>query len=384
MPRVLFLGGSHQQLAPILYAKAMGYHTIVCDYTPENPAIGLADEWHSASTTDIEAILKVSRDSKIDGIVAYASDPAAYTAALVAEKLGLPGNPPASVEILSKKDLYRNFLYKNGFNTPGVLFGDSPNLEYPVVIKPTDSSGSRGITVLRNQVGFTDAVKRANVFSRSGDIIIEKYIERDGYQIAGDGFLVDGKLVRACFANEHFDPDGGIVPIGESFPYIGNMETQSKVRSEIQRLIDALGMKNGALNFDIVISNDKIYLMEIGPRNGGCLIPEVIKYSTGVDMISATVECAIGNRIIFPKSERRGFYSSYMIHSQYPGKFKSLDTDDSINIVEANLWVNAGDEIKSYENSSCTLGTMILKFDNQLEMLERMNRMRDYVRAVVE
>ena len=110
MKKILFLGGSPFQLPPIQYAKQQGHYIITCDYLPANPGHLLADEYHNISTTDKDAIFALAANKNIDGIVAFASDPAAPVAAYVAEKLNLFGNPYESVEILSRKDKYRNFL----------------------------------------------------------------------------------------------------------------------------------------------------------------------------------------------------------------------------------------------------------------------------------
>lgn len=378
MPKILFLGGSQHQLSPICYAKERGYQTIVCDYTPECAANAVADEVYPISTTDMDAVLALAEEKKIDGIVAYASDPAAPTAAWVAANMGLPGNPYQSVAILTNKDLYRQFLKDNGFNTPET-YSNCDFLNLPVVVKPVDSSGSKGVRILHDLATFPEALKYSESFSRSGKVIVEEFIKREGRQIAGDGFVVDGKLEFTCFANEHFDPDDGIVPVGESFPYLGNVDP----RPEIQRLIDLLGIRNGALNFDIISSDGKIYLMEVGPRNGGCLIPEVTKHHCGVDMIAATVESALGNKVVFPEPANNGFYASYMIHSSRRGIFKLLEIDPSIQIVEANFWTNGGDLVKSYQDSSCTLGNMIVKFDSAEDMIYKMDRMRNFVRVSV-
>ena len=118
MKRILMLGGAMQQIPIIRQAKEMGLYVITCDYLPSNPGHTLADEYHNVSTTDLEGVLRLAEGLEIDGIVAYASDPAAPTAAYVAEKLGLPGNPYESVKLCTEKDLFRAFLKEHGFNCP--------------------------------------------------------------------------------------------------------------------------------------------------------------------------------------------------------------------------------------------------------------------------
>ena len=113
------LGGSMQQIPIIKKAKEQGIYVITCDYAPENPGHKFADEYHNVSTTDLDGVLELAKGLDIDGIVAYASDPAAPTAAYVAEQMGLPNvGPYKSVCILQNKGLFREFLTKNGFTVP--------------------------------------------------------------------------------------------------------------------------------------------------------------------------------------------------------------------------------------------------------------------------
>ena len=118
MKKILLLGGSAQQVVAIETAKRLGYYTVLCDYLDDNPGQYVADKFYLTSTTDKEAVLKVAMDEEVDGVLAYASDPAAPTAAYVAEKMSLPGNPYESVDILCNKDKFRKFLEENNFCTP--------------------------------------------------------------------------------------------------------------------------------------------------------------------------------------------------------------------------------------------------------------------------
>ena len=168
MEKILLLGGSAQQVVAIETAKRLGYYTILCDFLDDNPGQYVADKFYLESTTDKEKILEIAIEEQIDGILAYASDPAAPTAAYVAEKLGLPGNPYKSVDILCNKDKFRKFLSENGFCTPKAKGYsdiqealDDLNKSYfrlPVIIKPVDSSGSKGATVIRTLDNLNEAI----------------------------------------------------------------------------------------------------------------------------------------------------------------------------------------------------------------------------------
>ena len=228
MKKILLLGGSAQQIIAIETAKKLGYYTVLCDYLIDNPGQYVADKFYLVSTTDKDAILEVAKKEKINGILAYASDPAAPTAAYVAEKLKLFGNPYDSVEVLCNKDKFRKFLSENGFNAPQAcsytcwkeVLADKEIIRYPSIIKPVDSSGSKGATVLQSENGLEQAVKFALSFSRCDRIIIEDFIEKKHpYLIGGDVFIVDGKIVLWGLLNCHRDPNvNPLVPVGKSYP----------------------------------------------------------------------------------------------------------------------------------------------------------------------
>lgn len=399
MKRLLMLGGSHFQVPAIKKAREMGYYVITCDYLPENPGHKFSHEYHNVSTTDKEKVLNLAKELKIDGIVCYASDPAATTAAYVAEQLGLPTNPYKSVEILTNKDMFRKFLEENGFNVPRArgyssineAKKDFHNFKMPVMIKPVDSSGSKGVSKIDSIDSLEEKVEYALSFSRAKRFIIEEYIEKYGYQIAGDGFSVNGNLVFRCFANEHFENNSSnpFVPIGESWPYNMPTDIHNKIHYEIQRALSLLNMKTGAYNFDIRIDDkENVYLMEIGPRNGGNLIPQVTKYATGVDMVEFTIKAAMGEDCSdLTMIEPKGFWSCYMIHSEKEGMLKKVEIEESFkenNIVEFEMLYKPGDKVSAFTGSNGTLGTMILKYSSMEEMLEKMDNMSKWVKVIVE
>ena len=377
--KILLLGGSAQQIVAIETAKRLGYYTVLCDFLEDNPGQYHADKFYLVSTTDKDAVLTVAMKENIDGILAYASDPAAPTAAYVAEKMGLPGNPYSSVEILCNKDLFRKFLEKNGFFTPKAKGYASINdaledlknnyYKYPVIVKPVDSSGSKGVSRIDYFEGAEETLGYAMSFSKKQKIIIEEYVEKYGYQIAGDGLSVDGKLVFRYFANDHFNSlcENPFVPISASFPYNMPDDIQNKIHSEIQRLLTALNMKTSTYNFDMRIDNNyNVYLMEVAPRDGGNYIPDVIKYATGVDLVECSVKAAMGEKIELDNVQTNGFYSYFAVHSLKTGTLDKVKIEDFArkHILENHLIKQSGDYISSFTGANSTLGCLIMKFDS--------------------
>ncbi len=399
--KLLLLGGSAQQIVAINTAKRLGYETVLCDYLPDNPGQFFADSFYQVSTTDKEAVLNVARQENVSGILAYASDPAAPTAAYVADKLELPGNPYKSVDILCKKDKFREFLKKNGFFTPNAkgysdvtdalkdLADDFYNL--PVIVKPVDSSGSKGVGLISSIDEAADKIECAISFSRTKKIIIEEYVEKYGYQIAGDGLSIDGKLVFRCFANDHFDHKcrNPFVPVAASFPYNMPEEIHRKVHNEIQRLLSLLDMKTSTYNFDLRIDKDfNVYLMEVAPRDGGNYIPDVIKYATGIDLVEYSVKAAMGDPLhISDIIPQKGFWAYYAVHSYKQGILDhiwiSQDVIDN-HIVENHIIKVPGDQIEEFTGANTTLGILLMKFENMEQMLHMIDHSEEWIDVVIK
>lgn len=385
MKRILMLGAAMQQIPAIKKAKEMGYYVITCDYLPNNPGHQFADESYDVSTTDLEGVLELAKNTHIDGIVAYASDPAAPTAAYVAEKLGLPGNPYDSVQILTQKDLFRTFLKEHGFNTPkacGFTTYDQAeeqinNFQFPVMVKPVDSSGSKGVVKVFSKNGLKVAVSEALSYSRGKRFIVEEFIEKKGYQVSGDGFSVNGKLVFTSYGNELYSDNGtrDYVALGEFWPSLLTTEQKKKVDGELQKLITALGMKTSAYNIEVILDkDDNVFILELGPRNGGSYIPQLIQYATGVDLIEYTLKAAVGEDCSgLSMTETRGCFSNYMILSKQSGVFDKLWFDPKFeknNLIDVYCTYKKGDKVTAYHNTSHSLGTIVFRADS-LEELTR-------------
>lgn len=394
MKRVLMLGGSIYQMYAIKTAREMGYYVITCDYLPENPGHKFAHEYHNVSTTDKEAVLALARELNVDGVVAYASDPAAPTAAYVCEQLGLPTSPYKSVEILSKKHLFRKYLLEHGFNVPKAKSYtrlkdaevDIRNFKLPVMIKPVDSSGSKGVNKLTdpNQLGyfFEDALK----YSREKIVLIEEFIVKKGPQISGDAFSVDGKLVFHCLGNEFYSAkvDKDFAPLGECWPSVMPQVVIDTLVTDLQRLITSLDMKSTAYNVEAIYGEDgKVYILELGARSGGSLIPQITALATGVDMVPFVIKAALGEDCSDLKmAPVKGFWSNYMAHANETGQYVGIEYDDSFktkNLVDFVTDVKKGDPVHKYRDAQDCVGELLLKYSNAEEMDDIIENMDKYV-----
>lgn len=401
MKTILLLGGSAQQIVAIQTARELGLYTILCDYLVDNPGQYYADKFYLVSTTDKEAVLEVAKAEEVSGVLAYASDPAAPTAAYVAEQLGLPGNPYDSVEILCNKDRFRAFLAEHGFCTPKAkAYTNSEDaisdlgsgiFSFPVILKPVDSSGSKGVARIDNLDGIEEKLTYAMGYSRCKRLIIEEWVEKYGYQIAGDGLSIDGRLVFRLFGNDHFDPNGvnPFVPIAASFPYNMPAWVHDKIHNEVQRLLTLLHMRNCTYNFDIRIDKDyNVYLMEIAPRNGGNYIPQVIQYLTGVNLVEYAVRMAMGESVSAPDNMKStGFASYYAVHSNESGYLKQICISEGFReehiIKEYHIRKTEG-LVLAFRGASTSMGCYLMRFGSMEEMLNLMDHSDSWIQVVLK
>lgn len=380
--KLLLLGGLRYLLPVIKSAHDLGYYVITCDYIPGNIAHKYSDEYHNVSIIDKDAVLSLAEKLKIDGIMSFAVDPGVVPAAYVAEKMGLPHSGSyESVCILQNKDRFRRFLAVNNFNVPQAWSFSSveevlkQEYPYPVIVKPTDSAGSKGVTRVDSLDQLKSAVQIAIEHSLSKRVIIEEFIEKEGCSSDTDSFSVDGKLKFVSFCAQRFDLNASnpYAPSAYSWPSTMNMEQENELTSEIQRLLTLLQMRSSIYNIETRVGkNGKPYIMEVSPRGGGNRLAEVLRYATEVDLITNAVRAAVGDPIIgVEQKPYDGHWAEVILHADKDGIFKELQITPEMSqyVVERDLWVKPGDAVEAFNGANNAIGTLILKFDtaDQLE-----------------
>jgi len=398
MKKLLVLGGSRYALPVIKAAHELGCYVITCDYLPNNIAHKYSDEYCNVSIVEHDAVLEAAKRLKIDGIMSFACDPGVVTAAYVAEKLGLPScGPYESVCILQNKGKFRKFLTDHGFNVPiakgytsiDAALADKNIFNWPVIVKPTDSAGSKGVTRVDDSEKLKESIEYALSFSRGKEFIIEDYIVQKGFSSDTDSFSVDGELKFVSFNCQMFDKkaDNPYTPAAYSWPSSISLVHQKELTSEIQRLLKLLNMKTSIYNIETREStNGKAYIMECSPRGGGNRLAEVLRYATGVDLIKNAVRAAIGEPVEdVEQKPYNGFWAEVILHSDKPGTFKKLDVSDEIkaNVIEEDLWIKPGTTVGGFSAANEAIGTLVLRFETEEEMSEMMNKISDFVRVVV-
>lgn len=398
MKKLLLLGGSKYLLPAIKAAHDLGVYVITCDYLPNNIAHKYSDEYHNVSIVDKEAVLELARSLNVDGIMSYATDPGVIVAAYVAEQLGLPGNPYESVRILQNKDLFRNFLKENGFNVPIAMSFSTleetmehiDDFHWPVIVKPVDSAGSKGVTRVDELSNLPEAIQHAKEYSIIGRFIVEEFIEKKGASTDTDSFSVNGELMFCSFNDQWFDPTAAnpYTPSAYLWPSTMPIEAQQYLRSELQRLMKLLNMRTTIYNIETRLGKDgKPYIMEMTPRAGGNRLAEVLKYACGQDLISGAIKGALGMEIqSFTDPIYNGWWGECILHSNANGKFEKLDISEELqkNIIELDLWVQENDDVHIFTGANEAIGTIIIRCNSSEELHTYIENIDKYVQVCVK
>ena len=394
----MLLGGLRYLIPVIEAAHKLGIYVITCDYLPDNIAHKYSDEYCNVSILDKEAVLKIAQEKQIDGIMSFAVDPGVITAAYVQEQMGLPVfGPYESVCILQNKDRFRQFLTEHGFNVPKAKGFSSVeealsglnDFEWPLIVKPTDSAGSKGVKKVESIEYLEDALRYAFEYSHSHRVIVEEFIEKKGCSSDSDCFSVDGELKFVSFSAQYFDENAQnpYTPAAFSWPSTMTKEQEAELTSELQRLLSLLKMKTSVYNVETRVgTNGKTYIMEVSPRGGGNRLSEMVRFATGIDLITNAVRAAIGDAVIkLEQKTYEGHWAEIILHADCDGIFKDLTISDKLkaNIVEEDLWVKKGENILGFNAANNAIGTLILKFDTEEDLKSVLTNQKKYLKIII-
>lgn len=393
----MLLGGLRYLIPVIEAAHKLGIYVITCDYLPDNIAHKYSDEYCNVSIVDKEAVLKIAQEKQIDGIMSFAVDPGVITAAYVQEQMGLPAfGPYESVCILQNKDRFRQFLTEHGFNVPKAKGFSSVEealsglngFEWPLIVKPTDSAGSKGVKKVESIEYLEDALRYAFEYSHSHRVIVEEFIEKQGCSSDSDCFSVDGELKFVSFSAQYFDENAQnpYTPAAYSWPSTMTKEQEAELTSELQRLLSLLKMKTSVYNVETRVgTNGKTYIMEVSPRGGGNRLSEMVRFATGIDLITNAVRAAIGDSVIGLKQKQyNGFWAEIILHSDKNGVFEGINIDEHLRskIHEIDLWVKEGDKVSTFKAANNSIGTLVLNFETHAELLSILKQNKSWIKTL--
>lgn len=377
MKTLLILGAGKEQVAAYAAAAHRGIRTIALDMNPKAEGAALADEFYPVSTRDIGAILDLVAGyrGKIDGVMTIASDiPHCVSAA--AEALNVPHIPRDVAATCINKFRMKEVLARHGVAIPAYArIADVATLKafiarhgYPVVIKPVDNSGARGVLCITEAVALDWAFSYAQRHAYSGEVEVERFIA--GQQISTEGLMHDGVFHTTGFADRNYARLEETVPYmvedGGDIPTRLDADAKRKVVAEFEKAVRALGIDWGPAKGDMVFGEDgRAYVIEIAARlSGGNFCYDKVPWSTGVDIVDILVDMAVGNPIDpqrFVPTRDLATAQRYFVPA--PGiieEIRGLAAAQAIRHVrKIDLWAKPGDRVPALENHPSRVGYVI-------------------------
>ena len=302
MKKLMIIGASVLQLSAILKAKEMGLHVAVVDFNPLAIGIQYADKYYNASTMDEDAVLAAAEDYQPHGIMTLATDMPMRGVAKVAEKLGLPGiSYDTALKATDKFEMIKAFKAHN-VASPWFFTVDSldelkaleDQLTYPCIMKPTDNAGSHGVVLAKC---FDDMLREYDYSrenARHGKVIIEEYLKGD--EVSVEVMVVDGKVNILQITDKLTTGAPHFVEMGHSQPSRHPIVTQEAIKELAAKACQAVGINQGPAHVEMMVTERGPVMIELGARMGGDNITTaLVPLSTGIDMVKATIEVALGN-----------------------------------------------------------------------------------------
>jgi len=375
--KLMILGAGYNQLPAIRRAAAKGYFVITVDYLPDNIGHRYSHHFVNCSTVEREGVLDAARTLAIDGIATFASDVATPSVAYVAEKLGLPGCGCKVAEAMSNKGRFRQIQKRNGLRHPRFtvvrhfeeIGAAMAQMEGRAVLKPVDTSGSRGICAIEEGAsdGWMAAFQNTLRFARSGEAILEEYVP--GLDITGDGFVRNGKLAAVAFTRKRVSR---FIVTGHFLPPALPDDVTRLIRAEIEANCAAVGYENGPIDFDVRQGDGRVTVIEMTPRLGGNGLPAMIERASGCDLTDHAIEYALDHRVSFPDDLRiQRTCGSMIFGSEKAGSIQHIGSRDHIcrqipEIFSCMIKYGRGDRVAPFIHGGNSIGEVLFDCSSPL------------------
>lgn len=373
MRKILIIGASKLQLPAILKAKEMGFFVGVVDYNPQAIGIKYADDYFNASTIDTNEILKIAKLFRPKGIMTLATDMPVRSIATVTQELNLPGISLESAVKSTDKGIMIETFKENGVEIPWFsilknkeeLESISKKISYPCIIKPVDNAGSRGVILVNEVIELSNAYNYSKAHSRNGIVIVEEYLT--GQEVSVEVIALNGEIYILAITDKITTGPPHFVEMGHSQPSQLPELTQQKVKNLTIRAIKALGIKDGPAHVEIMVTPDGPKMIEVGARLGGDNITtHLVPLSTGIDMVKATLELAVGEIPNLTPKYNKG--SAIMYIDVVPGIIQDIigieDAKKYPNVIEVVMTKSIGETVTSIQSSTDRVGYVVAQGNN--------------------
>ncbi|MBC5832145.1 ATP-grasp domain-containing protein [Vibrio metschnikovii] len=372
MKKVMIVGTGYGQLPLIDACKELGYYSIGVDFDLDSMGASLVDKFYNVDIKDILGVLNLARSENIDGIVTMQSDLPVPTIGMVNQELGLTGVTYQTAMVCSNKDKTRLSLQKHGVTQPKFLivrsvedaFSAAEKIGYPCIIKSPDSSGSRGVTKVNHSRDVPFAFKEACEYSRSGEILVEQFIE--GIEIGAQTFSQEGECVYCLIHNDTLCENGYLVPNGHSYPFNQISIDELAVKKSIGQALKAVGLLDGPANIDLIVTPEgSVHIIEIGARVGATCLPELTSIYTGLSWEKLVIQNALGDKHT-PQEIKGTACAAYVLEAPKDGILTDINYDYDLSDYSAyspiiEVTAKIGDEVRIFRKGTDRVGRVVVK-----------------------
>lgn len=370
MKKIMILGAGIYQVPLIETAKRMGLYTIVVSIPGNYPGFTLADKVYYENTVDDEKILEIAREENIDGIITTGTDVCVITIGKVCDALGLSGLSYEAAQVAVDKMLMKTKYEEYGVRTARfrkVLFTDPDvpttiaGLEFPLIFKSVDSSGSRGIIRVDSYDEFDSAMAYVKENTRKDYFLIEEFIE--GEEFGAQAFVYNGEVVFTLPHGDYvFHGDTG-VPIGHFAPYNLDEAVIEDAKKQLAGAVKAMGLDNCAINADFILKDNKTYVLELGGRCGATCLAELVAIYYGFDYYEKILKTALGEDPDFDFGKPPVPNASHLLMSEKDGIIESQTNHNEPNpdIYQVQFDYQPGDEVHKFHVGPHRIGHIITK-----------------------
>ena len=377
MSKLLILGAGQMQVPIIALAKELGHKTVVADFDPSAPGFKYADVQSTISTIDKDAVLQFAKNEHVDGILTT-SDYPVRVVAYVGEKLGLPAMTQQVAEVCTNKYQQRLLFRDNGINTPFFMQCDSNSdlsslKEFPYIVKPVDSSASRGVERVHTVEQLYKAVESACGHSRSGNAIVESFI--GGKEFSVETLTQNGitHIIQITEKLTRGEEQGYFVEDTHIEPARISNEEADAIREEVLRATKAVGVNNCPTHTEIKLWNGKPYIIEMACRLGGDYITsDLVPLSTGISMMENLIRLSLGQAIDIEPKFHRWSCVQFLNEENYYRCQEFISSGDS-HIRRSEIGEYRDSVIKS---SLDRLGYIIMQADTKGEIDSLINNLK--------
>lgn len=381
------------QIDVIEKAKSMGYYVLAVDGNPKAPGFNVADKAICADIVNEETMLKIARDEHVDGVIHPCSEVSMAVMGRINDELGLSGISREQAICATNKHLMRKAFEKGNAPSPkSILAQDAEDawsrlqseFDTDAILKPSRNSGSRGIAKVSRNMDKGDFIRvydEALSESRDHSVLIEQFIEGPEFSI--EMIVWQGEIHVLTVTDKKTTGAPHFVELGHNQPSCFSATDVETLKAAAVAGVRALGVNNCACHAEAKLMNGKAYLMEVGARLGGDFIStELTHLSTGIDMVAAAIDVALGvEPDLSAKEEPKGVCIRYFCPK--PGKLVSISNTEVLNNPHVYLWEiypKEGDVIPAVTSSLCRSGHVIVTEKTPQKAIELAERLIESVK----